>query len=934
MKLERTKNNRLNTTKLSLESLESRIVLDADPMLTVVADQGVDEGSTLTIENIGTFTDVVEGDGTGGTAIGLDPAAFMSTSLGAFDSDDYASITSIVIDTGINGIPGSIPTLTVEYGASQTETFSGGTTTANTGDDDYDIAVFTFDSFNLSDFNPGAATALNPAEILATGGRPVALLSLGDTTIAGTIDASARTGGDQDYNAEQLAGPGGGNGGLGNTTPNTYFSGDAAAGAPASSVGSPVFNPSPGAGTGGGFGGDGGQAGDSNGTPAGVVGAAFSNLAVGIQGGSGGATGGSQLFFNGTTANIFGGGGGGGGLEIGAVGDITITGELLANGGDSKDGSFFSGQTAGSGGAGAGGGILIHADSVTQNGDLQANGGNAPGSRIGGGGGGGGEILIVASSLADITVGGTHSIAGGAGVSATGGEDGMDGLYQTIADPSSSTPIIETFDYVIDWGDGSTSDTGAATIDMAGTNIDDLVAGSFDGSHTYSDDGDYTVTVTVTGSEGGSDTKTFLANVANVAPTLTLAGLSSSDEGASYSLDLTSSDPGDDTITQWDIDWGDGNVETFAGDPSSASHTYADGNNSYLISATATDEDGTFAAGNTVAIDVANLAPVVVSLTTDSGSIGGAQQGEAVNLSASFTDAGLLDTHTATIDWGDGTTSAGLVDQGTGTVTADHAYAAGGYYDVTLTLVDNDSDQDIAMTATVIAGVGVQNGVLNLVGSDGNDKFKVFKSWHSDDLHVLSRLDGGSYSWQAVDGPIDEINMQLGDGDDVGFVSRRIHTDAVIDSGTGDDLLVGGGGNDILLAGAGYDTLFGGGGRDLMIGGTESDLIFGDGGSDILISGTTAFDNDRASLDAVMAEWTSSRSYSERVDNITGDLDLSMDGLNGEIFLIADETVFDDEAIDWLIGGRGKDLYFAGDDDFSFARFNEVIEEIEAEGTV
>ena len=40
------------------------------------------------------------------------------------------------------------------------------------------------------------------------------------------------------------------------------------------------------------------------------------------------------------------------------------------------------------------------------------------------------------------------------------------------------------------------------------------------------------------------------------------------------------------------------------GNPASVTHTYADGPNNYAISATATDEDGTYAAGNTVAVTV------------------------------------------------------------------------------------------------------------------------------------------------------------------------------------------------------------------------------------------------------------------------------------------------------------------------------------------
>ena len=84
----------------------------------------------------------------------------------------------------------------------------------------------------------------------------------------------------------------------------------------------------------------------------------------------------------------------------------------------------------------------------------------------------------------------------------------------------------------------------------------------------------------------------------NVAPSLTISGNATVDEGAVYTLNLASSDPGADTITEWEISWGDGNVETVTGNPASVTHTYADGDNNYTISATATDEDGTTAANS------------------------------------------------------------------------------------------------------------------------------------------------------------------------------------------------------------------------------------------------------------------------------------------------------------------------------------------------
>lgn len=113
---------------------------------------------------------------------------------------------------------------------------------------------------------------------------------------------------------------------------------------------------------------------------------------------------------------------------------------------------------------------------------------------------------------------------------------------------------------------------------------------------TPDDEATYVVELTATDDDGGVGTTSRTIQATNVAPTLTLSGAASIDEGGTYTLDLASSDPGDDTIGQWTIDWGDGQVETISGNPSSVDHVYADGPNSYTISATATDEDGTWAA--------------------------------------------------------------------------------------------------------------------------------------------------------------------------------------------------------------------------------------------------------------------------------------------------------------------------------------------------
>ena len=85
-------------------------------------------------------------------------------------------------------------------------------------------------------------------------------------------------------------------------------------------------------------------------------------------------------------------------------------------------------------------------------------------------------------------------------------------------------------------------------------------------------------------------------------------------------------------------------------------------------------------------------------------------------------------------------------------------------------------------------------------------------------------------------------------------------------SANGSTLSATGSGNDVLIGGAGKDTLTDTGtGHNILIGGAGVDTLTGNG-NDILISGTTNYDSNTsaniAALDAILAEWSSSDSYS------------------------------------------------------------------------
>ena len=152
-------------------------------------------------------------------------------------------------------------------------------------------------------------------------------------------------------------------------------------------------------------------------------------------------------------------------------------------------------------------------------------------------------------------------------------------------------------------------------------------------------------------------------------PTLAISGTSSINEGAVYTLNLSSTGTGGDTVTKWTINWGDNSeAQVVTGDPSSVTHTYADGPNTWTISATATNPNGTFSA-NSVVVTVNNVSPTL--------SISGAStiaEGATYTLNLSRSDIGTDTISKWTITWGDGTAAQVVTGNPS---TATHVFADG-----------------------------------------------------------------------------------------------------------------------------------------------------------------------------------------------------------------------------------------------------------------
>lgn len=189
-------------------------------------------------------------------------------------------------------------------------------------------------------------------------------------------------------------------------------------------------------------------------------------------------------------------------------------------------------------------------------------------------------------------------------------------------------------------------------------------------THTYPDGlNTYTINArAITTSFGTVQANSINVTVNNVAPTVAISGASSVNEGSTYSLTVNNAvDPGADTVINYIIDWGDGSTPTVVTPAQLAlagnvlTHTYADGPNSYAITVTVVDEDGTFSnVANPLSVTVNNVAPSI-AIDTVTSSIGENQTAQIV---ATITDPGSLEVFSVTIDWADPNSSGATVISG------------------------------------------------------------------------------------------------------------------------------------------------------------------------------------------------------------------------------------------------------------------------------
>lgn len=272
-----------------------------------------------------------------------------------------------------------------------------------------------------------------------------------------------------------------------------------------------------------------------------------------------------------------------------------------------------------------------------------------------------------------------------------------------------------------------TGGTALYSVGRGGPSVEDAVVNSIvgeiestflvQGSHTYADNGTYNLTITIQHDDLPAVTTHGTAAVGNVNPGLTVGPDQTAREGDLVEVaPARFTDPGFDCATAGTLEdftavvtWGDGTapesvaVEETPGGPGvattgtlTARHAYAD-DGSYRVRIRVSDDDSGWVE-SFFDVYVGNRPPAV-----DAGPDLEVVEGDTVRLPpALFVDPGTLDTHGATVAWGDGTpTESGVVTESPfgppgdpggmeGSVAAEHVYADDGSYRVVVTVADDD----------------------------------------------------------------------------------------------------------------------------------------------------------------------------------------------------------------------------------------------------
>lgn len=369
-------------------------------------------------------------------------------------------------------------------------------------------------------------------------------------------------------------------------------------------------------------------------------------------------------------------------------------------------------------------------------------------------------------------------------------------------------------------------------------------------------------------------------------------------EGQLVNFDGTSS-TGTGLSFAWDLD-GDGQFDD-AFTPT-ASWTYGD-NGPVTVSLQVTDSLNQTDV-DTLTVSVANVDPTVNPI---SGPASPVIRQQEVSFGGSYFDAGSLDTHDVSWDFGDGNVIAYHPATDSGALTPSHTYTTAGNYVVTLNVKDDDGGVGTQTFNMSVVAAGLQGGNLVIGGTNAGETITVRTTTTPGQLKVLfNGVEVGRFI------PSGHVIVHAGGGADFVDIGNNVGPTEVygeagndtLKGGNGSDTLDGGLDNDSLDGNAGNDSLVGGEGADTILGGTDNDTSIGGNGNDSI---TNNGGDDRlegnAGNDTLIAGGGDDQAYGGADnDSLVGGAD--NDSLYGEG---GNDTIDGSGGDDLIDGGSGND---------------------------
>jgi len=307
-----------------------------------------------------------------------------------------------------------------------------------------------------------------------------------------------------------------------------------------------------------------------------------------------------------------------------------------------------------------------------------------------------------------------------------------------------------SFTASIDWGDGSPPTAGTVT----------SIGGFFtvSGSHAYADEGSPQVSVTLTrtadqdtATASGSVTVTENDFLFGFGTTIT-RNLNQAFSGAvAFFVDGSPAGMAGDFTAS--IDWGDGQTTTgtvttngFGTFTVSGAHTYTAAGQDIVKVTFADDPPGTESATATTTVNIRSLSGQMLLNSATEGTMVG-------NAVATFSDTDLSDgasNFSATINWGDGVTTAGFVGGSAGslTVSGGHTYADEGNDAASVTLTHTDDGLQVTASGNVAVAEGdVLTPHGTTITSHANQAFSGFVATFSDSIQSFTSDFAAQIDW-------------------------------------------------------------------------------------------------------------------------------------------------------------------------------------------